>query len=164
MDEEKCKTAVEMLKRAVKRKIIASYVLMDSWFVSDYMLQAIRSIRGGILQAVGMCKMDKRKFKIDNKEYNSHTIIKMNETKKDKIHLSRKYHSKYIKVDATYNEIPVKLFYIKYKNAKDRTLLLTTYLSLSFAQTMELYQIRWSIEVMYNLNWRKSVSNYADKR
>jgi hypothetical protein len=149
LDEEKNKVAVKMLKRAVRGNIFASYVLADSWFISDYMLHAIRAIRGGMLHMVGMCKMDRRKFKIGNREYNSHTIIKMNETKKGKVHLSRKYHSKYIEINAVYNDIPVKLFYIKYKNAKNRTLLLTTDISLSFAQTMELYQIRWSIEVMY---------------
>ena len=138
-----------MLKRAVRSNILASYVLMDSWFVSDYMLQTIRSIRKGILHVVGMCKMDKRKFKIGDKEYNSQTIIKMNETKKEKVHHSNKYRSKYIVVVAEYNKIPVKLFYIKYKNAQKWTLLLTTDLSLSFLQAMKLYQIRWSIEVMY---------------
>jgi hypothetical protein len=50
---------------------------------------------------------------------------------------------------ADYNGTPVKLFYIKYKNAKNRTLLLTTDLSLSFARAMELYQLRWIIELMY---------------
>jgi hypothetical protein len=149
LDEEKSKVAVKMLKRAVRSNILASYVLMDSWFVSDYMLQAIRSIRGGLLHAVGMCKIDRRKFKVGDNEYNSQTIIKMNETKKGKIHLSRKYHSKYMMMVAGYNETPVKLFYIRYKNAKNWTLLLTTDLSLSFAQAMELYQVRWSIEVMY---------------
>jgi hypothetical protein len=149
LDEEKNKVAVKMLKRAVRGNILASYVLMDSWFVSDYILRAIRSIRGGLLHVVGMCKMDKRKFKVGNKEYNSETIIKMNETKKEKIHLSRKYRSKYMVIVATYNGTPVKLFYIKYKKAKSWTLLLSTDLSLSFARAMELYQIRWSIEVMY---------------
>ena len=33
--------------------------------------------------------------------------------------------------------------------AKDWTLLLTTDLSLSFVKAMELYQIRWSIEVLF---------------
>ena len=49
----------------------------------------------------------------------------------------------------SYKGTPVKLFYIKYKNAKDWTLLLTTDLSLSFVKAMELYQIRWSIEVLF---------------
>jgi hypothetical protein len=149
LDEEKSKVAVKLLKRAVRGNILASYVLMDSWFVSDYMLQAIRAIRGGLLHVVGMCKMDKRKFKVGNSEYSSQAITKMNETKKDKVHLSRKYHSKYMVITADYHETPVKLFYIKYKHAKDWTLLLTTDLSLSFARAMALYQIRWSIEVLY---------------
>ncbi|MDR1023513.1 MAG: hypothetical protein LBL94_09635 [Prevotellaceae bacterium] len=122
---------------------------MDSWFVCDYMLQSIRAIRGGLLHAVGMCKMDKRKFKVGDSEHSSQAITKMNEAKKDKVHLSRKYHSKYMVITAAYHETPVKLFYIKYKHAKDRTLLLTIDLSLSFARAMALYQIRWSIEVMY---------------
>ncbi|MDR2809990.1 MAG: hypothetical protein LBB84_05455, partial [Tannerellaceae bacterium] len=150
LDEEKSRVAVKMLRRAVRSKLLsASYVLMDSWFVSDYILQSIRAIRGGMLHVVGMCKMDKRRFKVGDKEYNSQTIIKMNETKKEKVHLSRKYHSKYIAVEAKYHGTPVKLFYIKYKNAKTWTLLLTTDLSVCFAGAMELYQIRWSIEVMY---------------
>ena len=149
LDEEKNKAAIKMVKSALKSKILASYALMDSWFVSDYMLRTIRSLRGGILHVVGMCKMDRRKFRVDNKEYNSQAIIKMNETKRDRVHLSRKYHSKYITVVADYNGIPVKLFYIKYKNAKSWTLLLTTDRLLSFAKAMELYQIRWSIEVMF---------------
>jgi hypothetical protein len=149
LDEEKCKVAIKMLKEAVKKGIIASYVLMDSWFVTDFTLTEIRKIRKGIMHVVGMCKMDKRKFEIDKKTYNSQTLIKMNETKVGKVHVSRKFHSKYIVVVANYNGTPVKLFYIKYKNASKWTLLLTTDLSLSFVKAMELYQIRWSIEVMF---------------
>jgi hypothetical protein len=43
----------------------------------------------------------------------------------------------------------VKLFYIKYHNSKNWTLLLTTDLTLKFVQTIELYQIRWTIEVLF---------------
>jgi hypothetical protein len=149
LDMEKPSMALSMLKRAVKRGIYASYVLMDSWFVTDEMLKGIRKIRHGMLHVTGICKMDKRKFTVNGKEYNSHTIIKMNETRQTSVHTSRKFHSTYISVSAEYKDTPVKLFYIKYKNAKSWTLLLTTDLSLSFVKTMELYQIRWSIEVMF---------------
>jgi hypothetical protein len=80
LDGGKGKVAVKMLKRAVKNSILADYVLMESWFISDYILKAIRSIRGGMLHIAGVCKIDRRKFKLGNKEYNSHTIIKINET------------------------------------------------------------------------------------
>jgi hypothetical protein len=149
LDEEKHVVVIKMLKQCVKRFILGSYVLMDSWFVNDYMLQEIRKIRNGLLNVVGMCKMDKRKFEVNGKELNSQTIIKMNEYNSSEVKTCTKYKSRYIKVDANYKGIPVRLFYIKYKNATKWTLLLTTDLSLSFVKAMELYQIRWSIEVLY---------------
>ena len=149
LDQEKSKVAVKMLKRCVKRAILGSYVLMDSWFVSDYMLGEIRKIRHGMLHVVGMCKMDKRQFMVNGKEYNSQKIIKMNENNSRKVHSCHKYQSRYFVVEANYKGMPVKLFYIKYKRATKWTLLLTTDLSLSFVKAMELYQIRWSIEVLY---------------
>jgi hypothetical protein len=149
LDESKFNVAIRMLKRCVKRNILGSYVLMDSWFVTDFMLKEIRKIRKGMLHIVGMCKMDSRKFEFDGKERNSQTIIKMNENNSSKVHSSSKYQSRYFSVIANYKGTPVKLFYIKYKNAKKWTLLLTTDLSLPFVKTMELYQIRWSIEVLF---------------
>jgi hypothetical protein len=149
LDTEKPLMALSMLKRAVKQGVFASYVLMDSWFVTDSLLKGIRKIRKGMLHVIGICKMDKRKFTVQGKEYNSQTIIKMYETRRESVHTSRKFRSSYISINGEYKGLPVKLFHIKYKNAKDRTLLLTTDLRLSFAQAMELYQIRWSIEVMF---------------
>jgi hypothetical protein len=121
---------------------------MDSWFVTDMMLKEVRKIRKGMLHVVGICKIN-RKFEIKGKEYNSQAIIKMNETHSNRIHSCRKYKSRYFSVIASYKGTPVKLFYVKYKNAKDWTILLTTDLSLSFVNAMELYQIRWSIEVLF---------------
>jgi hypothetical protein len=149
LDADKLTTALNMLKNTVKYGILGSYVLMDSWFVTDFMLKEIRKIHKGMLHVVGMCKMDKRKFEIGGKEYNSQTIVKLNAFKRGKVHESRKFRSRYMVFTANYKGLPVKLFYIKYKNAKDWTLLLTTKLSLSFTKAMELYQIRWSIEVMF---------------
>jgi hypothetical protein len=149
LDKEKPGVVIEMLKQCVRRSITGSYVLMDSWFVNDNMLKEIRKIRNGLLHVVGMCKMDRRKFEVDGKERNSQTIIMMNEFDSSKVHSCRKYKSRYIEVKANYKGMPVKLFYIKYKNATKWTLLLTTDLSLTFVKAMELYQIRWSIEVLY---------------
>ena len=148
LDEDKLSVSIKMLKRCVKRAILGSYVLMDSWFVNDFMLKEIRKICKGMLHVVGMCKMDNRKFEVEGKERNSQTIIKMNENNSSKVHSCHKYKSRYFMVIANYKGIPVKLFYIKYKNATNWTLLLTTDLSISFIKAMELYQIRWSIEVL----------------
>jgi hypothetical protein len=149
LDEDKLSVAIRMLKRCVRRGILGSYVLMDSWFVTDFILKEIRKIRQGMLHVVGMCKMDRRQFLVNGKERNSQTIIKMNEYNSNRVHSCRKYKSRYFVVVANYKGTPVKLFYIKYKRAKDWTILLTTDLSLSFVKAMELYQIRWSIEVLF---------------
>jgi hypothetical protein len=149
LDQDKLSVSIKMLKRCVKQLILGSYVLMDSWFITDFMLKEIRKIRKGMLHVVGMCKIDNRQFDVHNKSHNSQTIIKMNEHNSSKVHSCRKYKSRYFVIVANYKGTPVKLFYIKYKNAKSWTLLLTTDLSLSFVKTMELYQIRWSIEVLF---------------
>jgi len=149
LDQDKLSVAIKLLKRCVKRNILGKYVLMDSWFVTDFMLKEIRKIRKGILHVVGMCKKDKRQFEVDGKTRNSQTIIKMNENDSSKVHSCRKYKSRYFVVHANYKGTPVKLFYIKYKRSKDWSVLLTTDLSLSFIKTMELYQIRWSVEVLF---------------
>jgi len=149
LNEDKLSVAIKMLKQCVKRGILGSYVLMDSWFVTDYMLTEIRKIRKGMLHVTGMCKMDKRKFEVNGKERNSHTIITMNENDNNRVRSCNKYKSRYFIVHANYKGMPVKLFYIKYKKSNNWTILLTTDLSLSFVKAMQLYQIRWSIEVLF---------------
>ena len=148
LDMDKPSMVLQMLGRACKHNILASYVLMDSWFITDSMIKGIRALRKGMMHVVGICKMDKRKFTVEGRELNSQAIIKMKDCKKFK-HKSRKYKSEYIKVDATYKETPVRLFYVKYRGADKWKLVLTTDLSLSFTKAMEIYQIRWSIEVFF---------------
>lgn len=150
LDKEKPSVVLEMLRRACKHHILASYVLIDSWFMTDTIIQGIRQIRKGMMHVVGLCKMDKRKFTVDGRELNSDAIIKMKTAKKGSIHKSSRFKStRYIKVDAIYKGTAVRLFYVMYKGTKKWKLLLTTDLSLSFVKTMELYQIRWSIEVLF---------------
>ncbi|MBK5262923.1 MAG: transposase [Peptostreptococcaceae bacterium] len=129
LDMKKGNVAVSMLKRAVKNGFIASYVLMDSWFVNDYMIKSVRAIKNGAMHLLGMCKLDRRHYLIDKKELNAHQLITRNERKKSKY--SSKYKSTYISLVADYKGVKVRLFFIRYNNAKNWTLLLTTDLTLS---------------------------------
>ena len=148
LDEKKNEVAIKMIKRAIKNGLMVTYVLMDSWFTNDTMIKSIRSIKQGAIHLLGMCKMDGRKYNIkDGRELNSHQIIKRYERRKGKY--SRKHKSHYIKVVADYKGETVKLFFIRYHNSKEWKLLLTTNLKLQFVQALELYQIRWTIEVMF---------------
>ena len=147
LDKKKGEVAVSMLKRAVRNGFLATYVLMDSWFVNDYMIKSIRSIKKGAIHILGMCKLDRRKYLVNKKELNARQLITQNERKHGKY--SRKYKSTYIPVVVDYKGEKVKLFLIRYHRAKNWTVLLTTNLTLSFAEAIELYQIRWTIEVLY---------------
>jgi hypothetical protein len=139
--------SVSMIKRAVKNRFTASYVLMDSWFTNDYVIKSIRSIKNGALHFLGMCKIDTRKYYIVSKSLNAHQIITRNQRKRGKY--SRKHKSEYIAVVGDYKGTRVKLFFIRYHNAKNWTLILTTDLSLKFTDALERYQIRWTIEVLF---------------
>jgi len=147
LDMKKGVVAVSMIKRAVKNGFTASYVLMDSWFVNDYMIKSVRSIKNGAMHLLGMCKLDRRQYLVDKKELNAQQLITKNERKKSKY--SRKYKSTYISLVVDYKGTKVRLFIIRYNNAKNWTLLLTTDLTLSFVEAIELYQIRWTIEVLF---------------
>ena len=147
LDMKKGDVAVSMLKRAVKNGFTASYVLMDSWFVNDYMIKSVRAIKNGAMHLLGMCRLDRRKYVVDKKELNAHQLITRNERKKSRY--CRKYKSTYISLVADYKGVKVRLFFIRYKGAKKWTILLTTDLTLSFVKAIELYQIRWTIEVLF---------------
>jgi len=147
LDLKKGEVAVLMLRRAVRNGFIASYVLMDSWFVNDYMIKSIRSIKKGVMHLLGMCRLDRRQYLVGNKELNAHQLITKNERKNSRY--SRKYKSTYISIVVDYKGEKVRLFLIRYNNAKNWTLLLTTDLTLPFVRAIELYQIRWTIEVLF---------------
>jgi hypothetical protein len=127
--------------------MMASYVLMDSWFVSDYMIKGVRSIRKGAMHLLGMCKNDKRKYGAKNKELNAKQLVTRYERTRGKY--SRKYRSRYIQMDTDYKGADVRLFLIRYNNSPNWTVLLTTDMKLAFAKAMELYQVRWTIETLF---------------
>lgn len=147
LDLKKSEVAVSMLRRAVKNGVIASYVLMDSWFVNDHMIKSVRSIKKGAMHLLGMCRLDRRQYLAGNKELNAHQLITKNQRKNSRY--SRKHKSTYISMVVDYKGEKVRLFLIRYNNAKNWTLLLTTDLTLSFVRAIELYQIRWTIEVLF---------------
>jgi hypothetical protein len=147
LDIAKTQNCLSMIKRAIRHGFIADYVLMDSWFVNDTIIAGIKSIKKSCLHVLGMCKLDTRKYLLHGKELNARELIARYARKNG--HYSRKHKSQYISLVVDYKGNHVRLYFIKYKNSKNWTLLLTTDLTLSFVQTLELYQIRWTIEVLF---------------
>jgi len=162
--ESKIINAVKMIKRAVKHGFIADFILTDNWFTSEYFIKSIRKLKKGMLHLLGMCKMDKRNYLFEGKEYTAKQLLQRFKGTKKR---SRKVNAYYIELCVEYKGIPLKLFFSRYSKRGKWHLLLSTDLTLNFIKAIEIYNIRWSIEVFFKetkqyLNLGKSQANDFD--
>jgi len=146
LNENKIDATIKMLKRVVKKGFVADYVITDSWFFCKKILDAV--VETGRLHLVSMAKIGTAKYEIlpDGKEFNAHQIIALYERK---AHYSRKYKSYYISLQANYKGVRVKIFLVKFGSHAKWRMLITTDLKMSFTRLIEVYQIRWTIEVFF---------------
>lgn len=162
--ESKISNAIAMIKRAVKNGFIAEYVLTDKWFMSENFIKEIRKIKKGLMHVLGMCKMDKRKYSYNGKTYSAKQLLALLKFQKKRC---RKINAWYIEIYVKYKGIPLKLFYSRYSKRGQWQLLITTDMSLNYIRAIEIYNIRWSIEVFFKeakqlLNFGKCASNDFD--
>ena len=147
LDSSKIDNTIKMLKRAIKKGFKADYVLTDSWFFCKALLQCVVEL-GREIDMVSMAKIGNIKYHetmSGRSYYPSEYITKYARKAK----YCRKLKIRYFKVAAIYDDVRVNLFFTQMgKNAKWR-LLVTTDLSLKFTKLMEIYQIRWSIEIFF---------------
>ncbi len=78
---------------------------------------------------------------------NPHQILAKHERKLGKT--NRKYKSRYLQFQATYQGVRVIIFLIKFGRNNKWRMLVTTDLEISFTRIMEVYAIRWAIEVFF---------------
>jgi len=157
----KIKALVKMLKHAVTNGISADYVLTDSWFTCRETVDAAR--RHG-MHYIGMFSKVKTKFVYNNKELTYKEIRHVN---RKKVKRNRRFKLYYIRTVVSWNGRKVALFAIRKGKTGKWKCLINTNLSLNFTKTLEIYQIRWSIEVFFKeskqlLNLGKSQSQDFD--
>lgn len=143
LNKKKTDLLVQMFSRAVKRKIPVDYILMDTWFTSVGLLKRLRGICGST-HIIGMYKYNS-KVKVGSK------VKKISELKKQKTKPKRcrKFNYHYHHYIAEIDGLRVAVFISKRgKNGKWHTLI-TTDTSLKFVKAIEVYSIRWSIEVFF---------------
>lgn len=146
LEEDKISTGIEMIKRATKRGMQADYVLCDSWFTCEKLLREVRSIDNGKMHFVGLAKLGKTKYEVEGHLHNAQDLIVKYERKRTQY--CRKYKCCYISLKGKIGEIPVRIFLIRYRHKQKWNVLITTNMSLSFVKAFEIYQMRWSIEVL----------------
>lgn len=142
----KIKAGIQMIKRAVKHGFVPEYVLCDSWFFSLKLLKTVRALKNQSVHLLSMCKMGKINFEWMGKEYSAGELLKRLHGKKKRC---RKVNSYYMECVVNYKGETLKLFYSRFSKRSKWRLLVTTDTSLSYIKAIEIYQIRWSIEVMF---------------
>jgi len=145
LEKNKIETAITMMQRAKRHKILFEYVLMDSWFVCDKM---IKYVTGSGAHLLGMAKMGKSKYNYKGKEYSAKELAAiLRRGKKDrKLKRLGLYVSEVI-VD--FKGVSVKLFFSRTSKRGSWHLLLCTNTNLAASIAYEIYAIRWSIEVFF---------------
>ena len=144
--QSKIENTVLMIKRAVKNGFRAQYVLTDKWFMGESFIKDIRKIKNGLLHVLGLCKMDKRKYVYEGKEYSAKQLLQRVKHLKKR---SKKINAYYIEILVSYKGVRLKLFFSRYSKRGNWQLLVTTDLKLAYNKAIEIYNIRWGIEVFF---------------
>jgi hypothetical protein len=147
-DLSKMDSMFAMLHRAVKNGFVPRYVLTDSWFFSEALVAHVKGIKNGIIDLVSMVKINNQVFAMrDSKvEIGVKPLLNANKGKSKRC---RALHSHYIKCDCEYKGLAINLFFVKMGRSDKWHLIATTDLGLDFISLMQVYQIRWSIEVFF---------------
>lgn len=146
---DKISNGLQMLKRAVKHGFRAKYVLVDSWFSSKALIVTARSLANKTMHVICGVRKDKRNYHYKGEILNAKQLLTtLRKERKEK--RCRKRNTRYYEVVVTYEGVgEVKLYFCRFPYQKDWRLFLSTDTSLAFLEMMEIYCIRWTIEVFF---------------
>ena len=165
LQRDKITAALSMIKRAAKHGFIPQYLLCDSWFASEKFITTIRKIRRGAIHFLGMVRQDKRRYLYNGEELTAAELLKK---LKPSAKRCRKLNARYFEAVVEYKTAGrLKLFFSRFSRQGKWQLLATTDLSLNYLKAMEIYSLRWGIEVLFkeckqHLNLGKCQSNDFD--
>lgn len=145
-DKSKIDTAIEMLRRAWKHGIRAQYLLADSWFACEKLIEAVRAIGKGAVHYIGLGKMGRTRYEVRGRLHNANELIALYE--REETRQCRKYKCLYISLRARLGGQPVRIFLIKYGKNRNWNIMLCSDMGMGFVRAFELYQMRWNIEVL----------------
>jgi hypothetical protein len=144
-DESKISCAVKMFKRAISLGFVVDYVLVDSWFTCEALIDAALGAKKCIVHLIGMYKIVKTKFLYQGKKLTHKQIRNMLGRPKR----CRKLKLYYLEAEVGYNGKPIRLFFSKKGTHGKWKVFICTNTQLSFIQMIEIYQTRWTIEVFF---------------
>ncbi len=144
LEISKIQMAINLIFKALKNKIVANYVLADSWFISESFIGSIKTLSNKI-DVIGLMKTN-RLIEIEGRKYKASTI---SDLKRKQIHYCKSFKCQYIGLTMKYKGIEMKGFWVRMNGQDTWKLLISTDTKLTFIKAMKYYQIRWSIEVFF---------------
>jgi hypothetical protein len=142
LDFSKIELSIQLFLRTILHGIPIDYVLCDSWFTCLDLLTVVRQ-KGS--QLIGMYKIVKTKFEYRGRKLSYKEILHL--AGKEKRYKKMNLYYKTARV--IYDGMPVTLFFSRVGTNGNWKVILTTDTTLSFLKAIEIYQIRWSIEVFF---------------
>lgn len=141
LNSKKNDIIIQMFKRINQRKIQVDYILMDSWFTTMTIISEFLKVNKSI-NIIGMYKYNSKVI-FEGKEV---SIKQLRKTKMKRSRASKLYHNDFI---VELEGIKIKIFLTKKgKNGAWHTII-STDTDLKFNRMIEIYNIRWTIEVFF---------------
>jgi len=106
-DESKISSAIKMFKRAISLGFVVDYLLVDSWFTCEALIDAVLGIKKCTVHLIGMYKIVKTKFLYQGKKLTYNQIRNI----LGKPKRCRKLKLYYLEAEVDYNGKPIKLFF-----------------------------------------------------
>lgn len=136
----KTDATIELIEKALNQGIQADYVLMDTWFTHEPLIQRLLDLG---LDTIGMVKQLKQTYIWQEKTFTLPQLRRQVKLDKHKEVAGEIYVT-------TKNGVPVKIVFLRNRNKKSEFLyLLTTDTSLTKEEVVRLYGNRWKIEVFF---------------
>ncbi|KGR91497.1 transposase [Ureibacillus massiliensis 4400831 = CIP 108448 = CCUG 49529] len=130
-----------MLERALQAGVSADYVLLDTWFTQQPLIQSIVELG---LDVIGMVKATNQRYLVNNKKLSLKELYKVAAPVSGKKGIMRSIQT------TMANGVQVKVVFIQNRNKKSEWLaILSTDCTLSEQEIVRIYGMRWDIEVFF---------------
>ncbi len=143
LNSKKNEIIVQMFRRINQRKIEVDYILTDSWFTTMSLISKLLKINKKI-NIIGMYKYNS-KLVIGNKEMSIKQLRKL----KKKLKRSRSKRLYYMSYIGEMDGTKVKIFLTRKGINGAWHTIISTDTNLAFNRMIEIYNIRWTIEVFF---------------
>lgn len=136
---------LSMLKRAYNKGVDASYVLFDSWFSHDIVINGIVNIG---YHVICRCKLGRVRYSYQNREYTAKQLFSKVVRKRMKWNSELGFYAASLEVSLPHTGL-VKLVFCQPERRTKFSLFLSTDMDLETSQILQKYAKRWSIEMFF---------------